>query len=92
MTLLTTQTLFFSVPGIVLGFILLYFTGQALILILYDFNKFALTFGLNSELLITGLVLGITLPLISNIWPIKRALSSTLRNALDVYRSVSSPS
>jgi ABC-type antimicrobial peptide transport system permease subunit len=88
-TLLTTQTLFFSVPGIVLGFALLYFTGMALVLVLYHFNKFALAFELNAELLLVGLALGITLPLISNIWPIKRALSSTLRNALDVYRSVS---
>lgn len=39
--------------------------------------------------LVLGILLGLTLPLISNIVPIKRALSKNLRESLDMYhRSV----
>lgn len=34
-----------------------------------------------------GLALGIVLPLISNIIPMKQALGNSLRNALDQFRS-----
>ena len=39
--------------------------------------------------LVLGIVLGLVLPLIANILPIKRALSKNLRESLDMYhRSV----
>jgi hypothetical protein len=44
---------------------------------------------MSSGALALGITLGITLPLIANIMPIKRALSKNLRESLDLYhRSV----
>ena len=41
-------------------------------------------------MILIGLTLGIAMPLIANTVPIMKALSSTLRNALNLYRSVRS--
>lgn len=43
---------------------------------------------ISSQPLLLGVVLGLVLPLISNIAPIQRALSRTLRDSLDVYHQV----
>ena len=39
-----------------------------------------------------GLGLGVVMPAIANVVPIRRALSSVLRDALDMYHQVSPPS
>jgi hypothetical protein len=45
---------------------------------------------LDGEAVGVGIVVGLLMPFVSNIAPISRALSSTLRNALDVYHSAES--
>lgn len=84
--LITIQSLFFSIPGIILGFtlkvILLYFTQLAII----SMTKINLEVQIENRTLVLGVITGLFIPFLSNITPIKQALGTSLRNALDKFR------
>ncbi|KAN0044893.1 hypothetical protein ACTA71_006419 [Dictyostelium dimigraforme] len=87
--LLLTQSLYFSIPGIVFGLfigwclyaIVAYFVYVQFVLLPID-----LTYHTTS--IVSGLLMGFLMPIVANIAPIQRALSRTLRDALDVYHQV----
>ncbi|KAK5577019.1 hypothetical protein RB653_001956 [Dictyostelium firmibasis] len=87
--LLLTQSLYFSIPGIVFGLfigwclyaIVAYFVYVQFVLLPID-----LTYHTTS--ILSGLFMGFLMPIVANIAPIQRALSRTLRDALDVYHQV----
>ncbi|KAN0018407.1 hypothetical protein ACTFIU_011023 [Dictyostelium citrinum] len=87
--LLLTQSLYFSLPGIVFGLfigwclyaIVAYFVYVQFVLLPID-----LTYHTTS--IVSGLLMGFFMPIVANIAPIQRALSRTLRDALDVYHQV----
>jgi hypothetical protein len=85
-TLITIQSLFFSVPGIILGFtlkvILLYLTQLGII----SMTKINLEVQIESRTVLLGVITGLFIPFLSNIAPIKQALGTSLRNALDKFR------
>lgn len=85
-TLITIQSLFFSIPGIILGFtlkvILLYFTQLGII----SMTKINLEVQIENRTLVLGVITGLFIPFLSNIAPIKQALGTSLRNALDKFR------
>ena len=84
--LLVLQALFFSVPATALGFVINYLFTSLAQLLLYWYAGIRLQVQLNQSTIILGLFTGILVPLISNIYPIKQALNSTLRDALDRSR------
>lgn len=84
--LISIQTLIFSLPGILGG--LLAMTGL-LQLTQIAFSRLAM---LNIEVIITsytiklGFAMGLLIPFISNVIPVRQALGQTLKNALDKHR------
>lgn len=81
--LLLIQAMLFSIPGLFLGFIINFICQNGAQVVLYVFADYATVIEMKRRTIILGLVLGIFLPLISNIIPIKQALGNSLRNALD---------
>jgi hypothetical protein len=82
------QTLFFAVPGIILGFILCI---PALRMIYYYAFKRMLGLDLDPNptyaAIYSAIFLGLFIPLVSSVMPIKVALSKNLNDALDFDRS-----
>ena len=84
--LLLVQTIFFSLPATVIGFMLLQlFTALAQI-VLFTHVNISLQVPVHLSTVVLGILTGIGIPLFSNIHPIKSALSSKLRDALDRSR------
>lgn len=77
----------FSVPGLLLGFIINFICQNGAQIVLYVYADYATVIEMKRRTVILGLMLGIFLPLLSNIIPIKQALGNSLRNALDQFRS-----
>eukprot|EP01107_Rhizomastix_libera_P010431 TRINITY_DN26_c0_g1_i5.p1 TRINITY_DN26_c0_g1~~TRINITY_DN26_c0_g1_i5.p1 ORF type:complete len:1436 (-),score=485.84 TRINITY_DN26_c0_g1_i5:6-3914(-) len=88
MELIGIQSLSFSLPGIGLGLLV----GYCIFLIVSSFiTKFALSpfiANLDSTTLILATMIGFFIPFFANIFPIMRALTKTLRDALDIYHQV----
>lgn len=85
-TLLVVQACFQSIPATCVGFVLLLIFSQAAQLALYLYMGVTVAVHLNSQVVVLGLVTGIVVPMISNVYPIKQALGTSLRDALDRFR------
>jgi ABC-type antimicrobial peptide transport system permease subunit len=83
--LLTIQALFFSAPGIVLGLFLAFLLNTVVSYYAADYTGTEIDVALGWTPVLVGISLGLLMPIIANIAPIRRALSRTLRDALDVY-------
>lgn len=84
--LLVIQALFQSVPATIIGFILLFIFTQGAQISLYMAMGISVQVHLQWSTIILGIFTGIVIPMISNIYPIKQALGTSLRNALDRFR------
>lgn len=89
-TLLIIQSFTYSIPAILVGLILAYLLSLPVSYLIGSFSATSPNYTLSEIAIILGVVLGILLPLISNIVPISRALSKTLRDSLDIYHQVTS--
>lgn len=86
--LLLTQAVYFSIPGILLGLFfgwLFYLIVAALIA---SFVHLPIDTNFSGYAIGVAVLLGFAMPIVANIFPIRRALSHTLRDALDVYHQV----
>ena len=84
--LLLIQALFFSLPATAIGFILLNLFTSAAQVGLYQKLGISLQVPVHQSTVWLGLLTGVLIPLISNIYPIKQALGTKLRDALDRFR------
>ncbi|KAJ3038825.1 hypothetical protein HDV00_000313 [Rhizophlyctis rosea] len=87
MGLLVCQAVFFSIPGITLGLIVAYLLHLPIARLLSNYASSPLSNDLSTSGIILGVVMGTVLPLIGMLHPIRRALSKTLREALDLFHS-----
>ena len=87
--LLIIQSIFYSVPGIVISLICAYLGGIPIIYAICFYSTTTPVYTLSYGVILLGVCVGIFIPIISNIFPIKRALSRTLRDSLDVYHHTS---
>ena len=83
--LLSIQSLMFSVPGILLGILLGWVLYIPIAAYISTYTMLRPDLGLNVVAWVLALCMGFLMPVIANVVPIKRALSSTLRDALDIY-------
>lgn len=83
--LLSLQSLMFSVPGIVLGVLLGWVLYVPIAAYIATYTMLRPDLGLNVVAWVLALCMGLLMPVVANVVPIKRALSSTLRDALDIY-------
>lgn len=83
--LLFGQAMAFALPGMSLGFLLAWIVGILGKYYLATYVHLAISYSMALSAIEIGLVLGIGMPIVANIVPVKRALSKTIRDALDVY-------
>ncbi|CAG9574162.1 permease-like protein [Leishmania major strain Friedlin] len=87
--ILVMQTLAFTVPGTAVGVLLACATNAILERMLSNFTKVPARLGdVPITAIVIGILMGLLLPLVATYSPVKRALSSSLRDALDIYRQV----
>ena len=88
-SLISMQAFSFSIPALLGGILVAYFLNIVVRSLIFMFAKNTTDYALSSSALLLGILLGILLPLVANLLPIKRALSKNLRESLDLYhRSV----
>lgn len=85
--LLSLHTIAFAVPGLCLGLAVASVSHAGLASVLSAFAALRLPTALPQPALILGLCLGVLTPAVAVIIPLRRAMSSNLRQALDVYHS-----
>lgn len=89
--LLTLQSLFFSLPGILIGVTI----GSLLYIIAADavsnMANVSIPLVMPLSAWLYGIILGAVMPAVANVVPIRRAMSNTLRDALDVVRVPTAP-
>lgn len=88
--LLIVQSLSFSVPGILVGLLGCFLLYIPIGYLISDFIAMTPDISLSVRAAMYGVVLGLIMPMIAIISPIQRALSRTLRDALDIYHQVQS--
>lgn len=86
MTLITIQSLIFSIPGIIGGFAVMAVLVASTQYTLCNIAKVNIEVEVNQTTIILGVVTGLFIPFLSNIIPIRQALGNSLRNALDKFR------
>lgn len=85
---LITKSMTFAIPGICIGLLFAFFYTIPINQYIADYATIYVPTRLEGSPVATAFALGILMPLISNIVPISRALSGTLRDSLDVYHHV----
>lgn len=90
--ILGAQSVAFAVPGLVIGFLIASVLNVLVMWLLAGFLVIDLAevpLGLHVSAVIYAIVLGTVMPALANIVPVRRALSKTLRDALDLYHQTS---
>jgi len=88
-TLISMQSIFFSVPGLCGGLLVAYFLNIVVRYIIFSFSANSTNYQLSTTAVIIGICMGLFIPFFSNIIPIQRALGKNLRDSLDLFhRSV----
>ena len=85
--LLLMQALMYSIPATGIGFMLLEIFTSGVQIWLYEFADTSLSVSFSTSTYWLGFATGIGVPLLSNILPIRKALGTTLRDALDKSRA-----
>eukprot|EP00732_Lithocolla_globosa_P001122 Lithocolla_globosa_v1_NODE_510_length_3870_cov_6.511402.p1 type:complete len:1224 gc:universal NODE_510_length_3870_cov_6.511402:190-3861(+) len=87
--LLTIQTLYFSFPGIITGFLVLFVIYLPAELLISSWVVTPIDISFQQQTIRVMLLVGIILPFFGMLLPIRKALGKTLRDALDVYHNQS---
>eukprot|EP01064_Diplonema_japonicum_P011147 TRINITY_DN1840_c3_g1_i1.p1 TRINITY_DN1840_c3_g1~~TRINITY_DN1840_c3_g1_i1.p1 ORF type:complete len:1156 (+),score=159.94 TRINITY_DN1840_c3_g1_i1:26-3469(+) len=83
--LITIQAMSFTIPGVAIAMTLAVIANIIIEVIVSDFSGFdAQTDNMPLLAIVIPIVVGVSVPLFANIWPIQRAMQKTLRGALDV--------
>lgn len=82
--MITLQSFFFSLPGIVMGIAVAFVTNVLLRYFIYVFAANESSFALSSISLWIGILFGIIMPLLAILLPIQAALGKNLRTSLDL--------
>eukprot|EP00033_Pygsuia_biforma_P001874 GCRY01002095.1.p1 GENE.GCRY01002095.1~~GCRY01002095.1.p1 ORF type:complete len:1063 (-),score=266.81 GCRY01002095.1:1135-4323(-) len=83
--LLLVQSFAFSAPGILLGLLGAFLACLPIEKLISDFVEVSPDYTIKSPALWSSILIGTFMPLLTNIVPIRRALSKTLKDALDLY-------
>lgn len=87
--LLVVSASFFTIPGVGLGLLGAWLLSVVLSLVFGIFTKAAVeNYNLAWQAVVLAVVVGIVMPYIANLGPIRRALSRTLRDSLDIYHTL----
>ncbi|CEM34393.1 unnamed protein product [Vitrella brassicaformis CCMP3155] len=87
-SMLLFQAMLFAIPGLSMGLLVAWLGGLIVTYFIADFSYAVFSYELHLSAILLGSSLGLIMPVIANIVPIRRALSKTLRDALDIYHAV----
>eukprot|EP00004_Rigifila_ramosa_P022811 TRINITY_DN6304_c0_g1_i1.p1 TRINITY_DN6304_c0_g1~~TRINITY_DN6304_c0_g1_i1.p1 ORF type:complete len:1190 (-),score=307.13 TRINITY_DN6304_c0_g1_i1:20-3532(-) len=83
--ILLTQGSAFAIPGICFGLVVAYLTNIPATVYIASYAYVQASFQFSQKAVLVPVLIGLFVPILSNIVPIRRALSTTLRDSLDVY-------
>ena len=83
--LIIIQGLIFAIPGSILGLISSYISNNFVAYLFYSYTKLVMPSFMSKSNLIFGIVIGISIPLISSYFPIKKVLNSNLKENLSFF-------
>ena len=83
--LIIIQGLMFAIPGSFLGLISSYISNNFVAYLFYSYTKLVMPCFMSKSNLVFGIVIGISIPLISSYFPIKKVLNSNLKENLSVF-------
>ncbi|CAD8197204.1 unnamed protein product [Paramecium octaurelia] len=86
--LLLFQALTFAIPGLLLALITCYLLNALISMYIFDMSLLISSYSIPLYALIVQISIGICMPIVSNILPIKQALSTTLRDSLNLFHKV----
>lgn len=78
----------YSIPGLTIGILISALLNVIVAYFIYTYSFAEISYLIAWKPALWGISLGIVMPLISNILPIKRALSKTIRDALDIFHQL----
>lgn len=87
MQIIITQALYFAVPGVILGMMGSFFANIIVEYIIRDVvvnADYKIRVMLDTFAIIIPIAIGLAIPVIANVVPIRNALSKTLRDSLDI--------
>lgn len=87
-SLMVIQALFFAIPGMVMGMMISYVINAIVEYVILNYTNLSKSYQLDGWAIFLGMVVSIGMPIVSNILPIMRALSKTLRDSLNIYSRV----
>ena len=79
------QGISFALPGLLIGIVLAAIANALSRHVLFILTRNTASYNLSSSSVWIGVAIGTFVPLISNIFPVRKALSQNLRNSLDLY-------
>lgn len=83
--LLFTQSLFFALPGVLSGILAGHLLGHIVADFFSSYSGLLVPPGVAGPSVALAVALGIVMPFAANVGPVRRSLSKTLRDALDLY-------
>ena len=86
MVMITINSLFFSLPGLVLGIMIAYLLNVLIRELVFELADNWLSYDLTRSALALGITFGFLMPLLANYLPIEAAMSKSLRNSLDLSK------
>eukprot|EP00026_Physarum_polycephalum_P001035 Phypoly_transcript_01036.p1 GENE.Phypoly_transcript_01036~~Phypoly_transcript_01036.p1 ORF type:complete len:1168 (+),score=174.37 Phypoly_transcript_01036:78-3581(+) len=86
--LLLTQAIYFSIPGILFGLLFGWLIYLIVAAFIASFVNLPVDVEFTTSAIVVAVLLGFFMPIVANIFPIRRALTHTLRDALDIYHQV----
>ena len=86
MSMITLNSLSFSVPGLLYGIFMAFILNVMLREIIFYESENAASYILDPLAIIIGVSFGFLMPLFANYYPIKSAMGKTLRDSLDLNK------
>lgn len=86
--LLTSKSITYAIPGVALGLLFAYLINIPISDMIAEFAAVEPRYSFFATAIILGVCIGVLMPLLSNVVPVCRAMSKTLRDSLDVYHHV----
>ena len=81
------QAFCFALPGLKIGLLIALLLSDAFRETVYVSNNMVGEYGLSLSTVVPAVLMGLLMPLVANIGPVRNALSKNLRSSLDASRS-----
>ena len=85
--LIVIQSVIFSVIGLLVGLTISATLNVGMRYYIFNYSKNRTTYWLSLGAMLSGLLVGALMPLLSNVWAIKRSLGKKIRDSLDIFHT-----